>query len=80
MWKSLASVLVVAELSACAMPVQMAWTGLNLTSTVTTDKSLTDHGLTTITGANCDVRHVVTGEYYCERVREPGTTYNRSSI
>jgi hypothetical protein len=80
MWTKLIAFLVISQLSACAMPVQMAWTGLNFTSQVTTDKTLTDHGLSRMTQADCDFKHVIKNEYYCERAREPGTTYNRSSI
>lgn len=52
---------------------------ISAVSTITTGKSLTDHTSTQLTQHDCNTIRTITEQtYYCERAREPGTTYNRS--
>lgn len=55
-------------------------TAVSTVTLVTTGKSITDHAATTVTQNDCDGYRLLTGkqDYYCERVKEPGTTYNRN--
>lgn len=48
----------------------------------TTGKGVGDHITSTATGNDCDTVKLVSSrqDYYCERPREPGTTYNRNSF
>ena len=44
---------------------------------VATGKSLTDHGVSTITQADCNgIKHMINGEYYCELP----VRYNRNAF
>jgi hypothetical protein len=65
--------LAVSQLTACA-----AYTVVNTATWIATDKSIMDHGSSTLVSADCDaVRVVQQGTYYCE-VRDISTTYNRN--
>jgi len=68
---------IVFALNGCAV-----YTVATATSTITTGKSLADHGATLATSADCSSIKFITKEqdYYCEQAREPGTTYNRNSF
>lgn len=64
---------VLAGLTGCA-----AYTVANTVTYIATDKSIMDHGSSTLVSADCDaVRVVEKGTYYCE-VRDVSTTYNRN--
>ncbi len=64
---------VLASLPGCA-----AYTVMNGAAYIATDKSLTDHGSSTLANADCDaVRVVQKGTWYCE-TRDVSTTYNRN--
>ena len=64
---------VLASLPGCA-----AYTVANTVTYIATDKSLMDHGSSTLVSADCDaVRVIQKGTYYCE-VRDISTTYNRN--
>ena len=66
-------VAVINALTGCAV-----YTVANGVTYIATDKSLTDHGSSTLANADCDaVRVVQKGTYYCE-VRDISTTYNRN--
>jgi hypothetical protein len=55
-----------------------AYTVANGITYIATDKSIMDHGSSTLVSADCDaVRVVQKGTYYCE-VRDISTTYNRN--
>jgi hypothetical protein len=58
------------------------YTVATATTTLTTGKSLADHGATLATQADCSSFKYVLGrqDYWCEQAREPGTTYNRNSF
>jgi hypothetical protein len=44
---------------------------------IATGKSLTDHGVSTVTQADCNgVKHITSGQYYCE----VAPVYNRSAF
>ena len=62
-------------LSGCAV-----YTVTSVVTTVATDKSITDYVASGITGSDCGTIRILTGEkdYYCEQIREPGTSYNRT--
>ena len=51
-------------------------------SYITTGKSIGDNGSSLVTANDCNsVKYAVgSQDYYCERAREPGTTYNRSAF
>ena len=67
-------ILIVAQaLMGCAV-----YTVANGVTYIATDKSIMDHGSSTLVKADCDaVRVVQKGTYYCE-VRDVSTTYNRN--
>lgn len=54
-------------------------TAINTASYLATDKTLTDHTLTQVTGADCNSSHPFKDKYYCE-VRDVGVTYNRNGF
>jgi hypothetical protein len=68
---------IVLTLNGCAV-----YTVATATSTITTGKSLADHSATVATQNDCSSLKYVMGrqDYYCERAREPGTTYNRNAF
>jgi hypothetical protein len=56
------------------------YTVANTVTYIATDKSLMDHGSSTLVSADCDaVRVIEKGTYYCE-VRDISTTYNRNTF
>ena len=62
-----------AGLQGCA-----AYTVVNGVTWIATDKSIVDHGSSTLANADCDAVRVVTkGTWYCE-TRDISTTYNRN--
>jgi hypothetical protein len=65
------------NLTGCA-----AYTVATATSWGTTGKGMTDHGASLATGADCNASHIVmkNRDFYCEKPREPGTTYNRNAF
>jgi hypothetical protein len=71
------TVLLVLSCSGCAPML-----AVSAVSTVATGKSLADHTVSLVSGADCSTLEFARGEqdYYCERRREPGTTYNRSKF
>lgn len=61
-------------LNGCAV-----YTGATVVSIGTTGKSLGDHTASLVTNADCNIwRASIELTYYCEYLREPGTTYNRN--
>lgn len=74
--KRLVLLYLVLSLQGCAV-----YTGASLASYATTGKSIGDHTATKLTNADCDVwRASIELTYYCEYLREPGTTYNRTAF
>ena len=75
MKRLLITVYLVHALSGCAV-----YTATSIVTAVATDKSITDYVASGITGSDCSTVRTLTGEkdFYCERVREPGTSYNRN--
>jgi len=71
-------------LTVLVTPGCAVYTVATTASTLTTGKSIGDHTVSQITGYDCSLTAVVisndTHSYYCERAREPGTTYNRNSF
>lgn len=67
----------VQTLSGCAV-----YTVASGASYVATGKSLGDNGSSLVTSNDCDIVKYAIGrqDYYCERAREPGTTYNRNTF
>jgi len=66
---------VLAGLNGCAV-----YTVMNGVAYIATDKSITDHGSSTLVSADCDaVRVIRQGTYYCE-TRDISTTYNRNTF
>jgi hypothetical protein len=67
-------ILAVAKLlTGCAV-----YTVANTVTYIATDKSIVDHGSSTLVKADCDaVRVIRNGTYYCE-VRDVSVTYNRN--
>jgi hypothetical protein len=67
------TILLVLSLQGCA------YTAVSTGTYVLTGKSIMDHAATAATGNRCDATSLVLGkqDWYCERPREPGTTYNR---
>ena len=57
-----------------------AYTAVSTGSYVLTGKSVGDHAASVVTQNNCDATRYVIGrqDYWCERARELGTTYNRN--
>ena len=73
MTKFITAILAVCQLTGCA-----AYTVANGVTYIATDKSIMDHGSSTLVKADCDaVRVVQKGTYYCE-VRDVSVTYNRN--
>ena len=62
------------SLSGCAV-----LTGASVGSVAVTGKTIGDHSASLITQADCNAwRMSIELTYYCEYLREPGTTYNRT--
>lgn len=73
LWMVLLTVIVLSQ--GCA-----AYTVASGTSWGATGKSLTDHGTSVVTGADCNSAFVFKDRnYYCEVPRTPDTTYNRNA-
>ena len=73
MIKFIMVMIAVGTLNGCAV-----YTVVNTATWVATDKSLTDHGSSTLVSADCDaVRVIQKGTWYCE-TRDISTTYNRN--
>ena len=66
-------------LSGCAAPVGIAYSTASAGSFVTTDKTLTDHAVSTVTQDDCNFTQIFSGKYYCEQ-RDISKTYNRSAF
>ena len=65
--KRLASVCLVAlSLGACDPASQVALVGVSVASLVHTDKTITDHVVSSIEDKDCSVLHVVDKEPYCQ--------------
>lgn len=61
-----------ASLSGCA-----AYNTASVTSIVTTGKSISDHGVSLATGADCNMlKHLWTGKYICEQ----SPVYNQNPL
>jgi len=71
----LLTLLLILVCSACA-PMMAA----SAVSTLATGKSMTDHAASITTQTDCSSIGFVTGQqdYWCERARDAGTTYNRT--
>jgi len=64
----------VLALSGCAV-----YTGASVGSVAVTGKTIGDHASSLVTQADCNAwRASIELTYYCEYLREPGTTYNRN--
>jgi len=76
-------ILVLILLCSCAAPAttmaQYAYSAVNTTQTVVTNKSIPDHAVSYVTQADCNIFNVFEGLYYCEE-RDISKTYNRSGI
>jgi hypothetical protein len=67
---------VIAALNGCAYSLVSTGTY------VTTGKSVGDHAAGLATGADCDATRLALGrqDFWCERPRDAGTTYNRNGF
>jgi hypothetical protein len=73
MVKSIVVLSMLVTLNGCAV-----YTVANTVTYIATDKSIMDHGSSTLAQADCDaVRVIRNGTYYCE-VRDISVTYNRN--
>jgi hypothetical protein len=64
----------VLALSGCAV-----YTGASVGSMAVTGKTIGDHASSLVTQADCNAwRASIELTYYCEYLREPGTTYTRT--
>jgi len=61
-----------------------AYTVASTATFAVTGKSIGDHAASTITSSDCNMTSTILDNerhsYYCERAREPGTTYNRNAF
>ena len=59
-----------------------AYTVVSTGTYVVTGKSMGDHAASAVTQNDCDATRYAFGrqDYWCERAREPGTTYNRNGF
>jgi len=72
--------LIIVLIAVCQLTGCAAYTVANTVTYIATDKSMMDHGSSTLVKADCDaVRVVQKGTYYCE-VRDVSTTYNRNAF
>ena len=62
----------------------LPYLAVSAATTVTTGKSPGEHVLSVATQADCSAYKTVTSydthSYYCERPRDPATTYNRNNF
>jgi uncharacterized membrane protein len=64
----------VTTLSGCAV-----YTGMSVTTAVTTGKSMSEHTASVITGYDCGVKNWIDHKHnWCEQRRDAGTNYVRS--
>jgi hypothetical protein len=55
------------------------YTGASVGSVAATGRTIGDHAMSLVTQADCNAwRASVELTYWCEYLREPGTTYNRN--
>lgn len=69
-------------LSGCAAPMaSVAYNSASVVSVIATNKSLAEHGASTVTSADCSMyNYVFKGkDYLCEQ-RDVSTTYNRTGF
>ena len=69
-------------LSGCAGPMaSIAYNSASVVSVVATNKSLVEHGASTVTNSDCSTYNWLFNnrDYLCE-TRDPGTTYNRNGL
>lgn len=69
-------------LSGCAGPMaSIAYNSASVVSVATTNKSLIEHGASTVTQSDCSMYNYLfmNKDYLCE-TRDPGTTYNRNGL
>ena len=69
-------------ISGCAAPMaSIAYNSASVVSIATTNKSLAEHGASTVTSADCSMYNYLfkDRDYLCEQ-RDPGTTYNRTGF
>ena len=72
--KHVITLFLVLSQTACAV-----YTGASIVSVTATGKTVTDHAASLATGADCDAwRASIELTYYCEYLRDPATTYNRT--
>jgi hypothetical protein len=67
-------------LSGCAVPMgQMVYMGTNTVTSVVTQKSIPEHGVSATLGADCSIYNYVfdNKDYYCEET-DVSKTYNRN--
>ena len=70
----LVTIFLASALSGCAV-----YTGASIGSMAVTGKTIGDHASSLVTQADCNAWRASTElAYYCEYLREPGTTYNRN--
>ena len=58
----------------------IAYQTVSITSGITTGKTLTEHAISQVTGADCRATNIVNGLYPCEQARTPDSHYNRNPI
>jgi len=69
-------------ISGCAGPMaSIAYNSASVVSVVATNKSLVEHGASTVTNSDCSTYNWLFNnkDYLCE-TRDPGTTYNRNGL
>jgi hypothetical protein len=69
-------------ISGCASPMAgIAYNSASAVSVATTNKSLAEHGASTVTQSDCSMLNYLfmNKDYLCEQ-RDPGTTYNRNGL
>jgi hypothetical protein len=74
--------LLIVSVAALLLSGCMSYAAVSVGSVATTGRGLTDNAASVATGNDCNTIKLVAGrqDYYCERPREPGTTYNRSAF
>lgn len=73
--KLLAIMAVILTLQGCA-----AYTAASTGVFLATDRTITDHVASTVTGADCASLNPFKGLYWCEQPRDPAATYNRTAF
>jgi hypothetical protein len=68
-------------LTSCAGPAGMAYSVASGTSLVATGKSIPEHAMSELTGADCSVvSSLMSDRYVCEQQGDAGTRYNRNAF